>query len=382
MVEQGHFRELQSILRLLENEQLMDSSNASGAAPVGDGEGNGNDSHDESHGGDSGTDPTSARRQTFLFSATLMLPPKAREANAKRLSQRKATPKDSTMDKLLRMIEFRNQMKVVDLSRPELVARGVEQSQLSCTRDEKDAFLFLLLRTRFANGRTIIFTNAITALQRLRSLLAMLGVDTLSLQGSMQQRARLKALDRFKAQPGCVLLATDVAARGLDIDGVDFVVHYQLPRSAEVYIHRSGRTARAAASGLSVALIEPSDVKAHQRLCRELDKTDGLPELPIESRQIPRVREIVSLGRQLERAAHIESRKASNATWRKQLAKDMDLPSDSDEDDGGEQDHVSRGQERKREAEKERLRAKLKMLIGKLERPTGSIQELALTGVA
>lgn len=88
-------------------------------------------------------------------------------------------------------------------------------------------------------------------------------------------------------------------------------------------MHRSGRTARAAATGLSVALIEPADVKAHQRLCRELNKADGLPELPIESHQLPRVREIVSLGRQLERAAHMESRKASNARWRKQLAKDM-----------------------------------------------------------
>ena len=55
-----------------------------------------------------------------------------------------------------------------------------------------------------------------------------------------------------------MLLATDVAARGLDVKGVEYVVHYQLPRSAEVYVHRSGRTARAGAGGLSVALVEPS----------------------------------------------------------------------------------------------------------------------------
>jgi len=58
----------------------------------------------------------------------------------------------------------------------------------------------------------------------------------------MQQRARIKALERFRSTPNCVLLATDVAARGLDVRGVDCVIHYQLPRSAEVYVHRSGRT--------------------------------------------------------------------------------------------------------------------------------------------
>jgi ATP-dependent RNA helicase DDX24/MAK5 len=139
------------------------------------------------------------------------------------------------------------------------------QAQLSCTPDEKDAFLLLLLRTRLAHGRTILFANAITALQRLKSLLALLEVPALVLLGGMQQRARLKALERFRegGEHASVLLATDVAARGLDIEGVEYVVHYQLPRSAEVYVHRSGRTARAAASGLSIALIEPADHKTY-----------------------------------------------------------------------------------------------------------------------
>ena len=145
------------------------------------------------------------------------------------------------------------------------MAPSLVQAQLSCTPDEKDAFLLLLLRTRLANGRTILFANAITALQRLKTLLTLLEVPALVLQGGMQQRARLKALERFRegGEHASVLLATDVAARGLDIEGVEYVVHYQLPRSAEVYVHRSGRTARAAASGLSIALIEPADHKTY-----------------------------------------------------------------------------------------------------------------------
>ena len=123
--------------------------------------------------------------------------------------------------------------------------------------NEKDAYLHLLLRQR--PGRVIVFCNAISCLRRLRALLARLQINVIALQGDMQQRARLKAVDRFVAQPQCALLATDVAARGLDFPAVDYVVHFQLPRSPETYVHRSGRTARAHASGLSVSLVEPSD---------------------------------------------------------------------------------------------------------------------------
>ena len=93
------------------------------------------------------------------------------------------------------------------------MAPSLVQAQLSCTPDEKDAFLLLLLRTRLANGRTILFANAITALQRLRALLTLLEVPALVLQGGMQQRARLKALERFRegGEHASVLLATDVA---------------------------------------------------------------------------------------------------------------------------------------------------------------------------
>lgn len=71
-----------------------------------------------------------------------------------------------------------------------------------------------------------------------------------------------------------VLLATDVAARGLDITGIDHVIHYQLPRSTDTYVHRSGRTGRAGESGLAFALIEPKE----KRVWRELRKGLGRGE--------------------------------------------------------------------------------------------------------
>ena len=319
--------------------------------------------------------PASAplKRQTFLFSATLMLPPKARESNAKRLTKQKpgSSGGAGAMDSVMRTIVFHNPLKVVDLSRQGLVATNLEQSQISCMHDEKDAYLMLLLRTRLATGRTIVFTNAVTALVRLRSLLSFLDCPCIALQGNMQQRARLKALDRFKSLPTSVLLATDVAARGLDISGVDFVLHYQLPRSAEVYVHRSGRTARGGACGLSIAFVEPSDLKGHRRLCSELGSPDGLPELSVESQLLPKVREVVSIARQLDKASHQQSKAGLDAKKRRQLAEEMDLPTDSDDEDPDRGDEVSKQHARRQQAQTEKLRANLKRLLGRIERPSG-----------
>ena len=200
------------------------------------------------------------------------------------------------------------------------------QAALSCMASDKEAYLYMLLRQR--PGRVIVFCNAISCLRRLRALLERmqahgaapaalptalptlaalaalalrprpLQVHVIALQGDMQQRARLKAVDRFVAAPRCVLLATDVAARGLDFPAVDYVVHFQLPRSSETYVHRSGRTARAAASGLSVCLVEPTEQRAYRKLCHDLGEAEGLAELELDMRQLARHREVAQLALQ------------------------------------------------------------------------------------
>ena len=135
-------------------------------------------------------------------------------------------------------------------------------------------------------------------------------------------------------------------------------------------MHRSGRTARAAAHGLSIALVEPSDHKAYRRLCVELGTPDGLPELPIDAQMLPRVREALSIARQLDKAAHAEQRRSASALFRQKLAREMDLPSDLDEqDDDGDDDEVARRRKRKVAQEKQRLAAQLKRCLSRLERP-------------
>ena len=131
--------------------------------------------------------------------------------------------------------------------------------------------------------------NSIDTIRRLVPLLSNLGLDSVaSIHGQMQQRQRLKHLDRFKRAPvkdesadaaghkegnsARILIASDVAGRGLDIPSVTHVIHYQIPRSADIYIHRTGRTGRAGQSGFSLLLLTPKEAPLYKKLMHHLEK--------------------------------------------------------------------------------------------------------------
>ncbi len=99
----------------------------------------------------------------------------------------------------------------------------VEEACLECSDAQRDEFLYYILAQH--PGRTLVFVNAISSVRRVAALLKLLGLPAVALHASMQQRQRLKALDRFKADPTGVLVATDVAARGLDITVGVMTVH-------------------------------------------------------------------------------------------------------------------------------------------------------------
>lgn len=129
-----------------------------------------------------------------------------------------------------------------------------------------------------------------------------------------------------------MLLATDVAARGLDIASVDHVIHYQLPRSADLYVHRSGRTARAGARGVSVAICSPEEKRIMRDLWRALGRTTDIGDLPIEHAFLEPLRKRLDLARQIDNASHKMSKASHDAAWIANLAAEADLALDSDDE--------------------------------------------------
>jgi ATP-dependent RNA helicase DDX47/RRP3 len=118
----------------------------------------------------------------------------------------------------------------------------------------KECYLTYLLN-ELAGQTAIVFTLTCNSAQKLALMLRNLGFQAVCLHGQMSQTKRLGALAKFKSGGRNILIATDVASRGLDIPGVDVVINYDVPQSSKDYIHRVGRTARAGKSGKSVTLV-------------------------------------------------------------------------------------------------------------------------------
>src|SRR5690606_1248800 len=108
-----------------------------------------------------------------------------------------------------------------------------------------------------ANPRSIVFTRTTDGATRLAEDLEDAGVPAVDLHGDLSQRVRERNLQRFKSGRAHVVVATDVAARGIHVDGVGMVVHFDPPGEPKAYLHRSGRTARAGASGAVVTMATP-----------------------------------------------------------------------------------------------------------------------------
>ena len=148
---------------------------------------------------------------------------------------------------------------------------------------DKDLYLVHLV-TEHAGQSTIIFTRTVNEAQRLAILLRCLGFGAIPLHGQLSQSARLGALGKFRGRSRDILVATDVAARGLDIPSVDVVMNFDLPPDSKTYIHRVGRTARAGKSGQAISMVTQYDVEIWQRIEAALGKRLG--EFPTEKDEV------------------------------------------------------------------------------------------------
>jgi ATP-dependent RNA helicase DeaD len=128
--------------------------------------------------------------------------------------------------------------------------------------DDKDKLMVILqfLKTEHKN-RGIVFCRTKAMAQKLSKQLIAKNIATDAIHGDLLQKERDKVMRAFKNESLQILVATDLAARGIDVEGLSFVVHYQLPESDEYYTHRSGRTARAGKEGVSLCLVNPNEVK-------------------------------------------------------------------------------------------------------------------------
>jgi superfamily II DNA/RNA helicase len=170
---------------------------------------------------------------------------------------------------------------LVEVARPNATATNVEQRFYSVVDDDKRAVVRQLLRTRELS-QALIFVNSKLGAARLARSFERDGLKTQALHGDKSQDERLKALAAFKAGEVDLLVATDVAARGLDIADLPAVFNFDVPFNAEDYVHRIGRTGRAGASGLAVTLVSRDDARLVSDIEKLIKKKIELEPFEIE----------------------------------------------------------------------------------------------------
>jgi ATP-dependent RNA helicase RhlE len=176
-----------------------------------------------------------ARRQTLLFSATM----------------------PDAIRSLAREIQ-RDPLTVEVATRRSAPAAGVRQALLPVDTARKRDLLAHLLQTE-ARGLTLVFTRTKHGANKLARHLEERGHSVAVLHGNRSQSQRNHALASFRGGRSRVMVATDIAGRGIDVDGIAHVVNYDLPNVPEDYVHRIGRTARAGATGDAISLVSPED---------------------------------------------------------------------------------------------------------------------------
>jgi ATP-dependent RNA helicase DeaD len=161
---------------------------------------------------------------------------------------------------------------VIKVEKTQVVNRNISHRFVICAREEKDDWVAnFLLEQKTERG--MIFCRTRAGAIRLGSELAKHGIPVDVLQGDLSQKDRDKVMRAFKKERSRFLIATDVAARGIDVEGLSFVIHRQLPEQRQYYTHRAGRTARAGRTGVSICLIEPDERRNIAELERELGLT-------------------------------------------------------------------------------------------------------------
>jgi ATP-dependent RNA helicase RhlB len=151
--------------------------------------------------------------------------------------------------------EFMNMPQKVSVTPEKMTAERVEQLLYHVSNKEKFPLLLGLLR-REGMARTMLFVNTKREAERLQDRLNANEFPCRVISGDVDQRKRMNILEQFKRGELAILIATDVASRGLHIDGVSHVINYDLPQDAEDYVHRIGRTARAGAEGKAISLAD------------------------------------------------------------------------------------------------------------------------------
>ena len=353
LLSEGHFKEVEDILDTLDREVIED----------------GHDTREKASKKD---------RQILVFSATFNKSLHQKLAGRLKANQNSdLLSNQQSLAYLLQKLPFRSKPLFIDSNPVSQMSPHLDESIVESAAAEKDLYLYALLLQNL-KLKTLVFTNSISSVKRIAPFLQHLSLPAFALHSSMPQKSRMRSLERFTAasQQQSILIATDVAARGLDIKSIDLIIHYHVPRAADMYVHRSGRTARAEQSGKSILLCSPDEVVPTSRLISKVHESGKSPEVSDLNREIiKRIRKRVELSQKIVNSEQAKEKLNSKDDWLKKAADELGIDYNSEEfEEEGRRGRRGRGggkeksMKERAEKGKEELsmwKAELKSLLGK-----------------
>lgn len=218
---------------------------------------------------------TPEQRQTILFSATM--------------------PQE-----ILALTEqYQKEPKLIEINRKQVTVDNIKQCFYDVPMGRKTDALNIILKY-YKPSLAMIFCNTKAMVDEVTDYLFKAGFDVEGLHGDMKQSQRTKVMNGFKSGKTSVLVATDVAARGIDVSGIDYVINYDIPQNTEYYVHRIGRTGRAGKSGTAITIC------SGRRQVEVMKKLGRLVKSNIEQQFIPTKEELAKRKRELQ-VAEIEN---------------------------------------------------------------------------
>ena len=263
-------------------------------------------------------------------------------------------------DNLLDEIDDINQEKLdklIDVNEPSMLPSKLEIDSYKCENSIKDYYLYFILRKNI-NSKIIVFTNSISHTKKLFSIFSYFNeFKCCCLHSRMMQNVRMKNLEKFTNNKSAILFCTDIGARGLDIPKVDLVIHYHIPTRTDIFVHRSGRTARANQSGKVSSLISGKELGLYRRIMVDLNyKQFSMNTLPVT--QLEKIKSLFEYAKELERDNFNYLKENREKMWYQNAAKQCDMIYD---DYGENREDELDEEEKEKEKEKKFLNKKRKL---------------------
>ena len=208
----------------------------------------------------------------------------------------------------------------VEVTPASTTAETVKQQIYYTNKSSKKALILHMLKEQ-AMDQVLVFTRTKHGADRLARDLSKKGIEAAAIHGNKSQNQRQRALKDFKSSELRVLVATDIAARGIDIDKLNYVVNYEIPNEPETYVHRIGRVGRAGASGIAISLCEPEEnnyVRDIEKLTRQKIATvEGHPFPQTDKPMTKAEKKAAELEKQRKRQEFFKNRNKKKANNRR-----------------------------------------------------------------